>query len=115
MRIEILYVFGCPNHIPAVDRVREVLALENTSAEIVEVEVKDVATADRIGFLGSPTVRVDGQDVDPAARSEGPFGLSCRMYIDNGCRAGAPPVEWVRAAVRQRCASGGMTCEARVV
>lgn len=101
MRVEIFYFSGCPNHAPAVDRVRDVLAQEDTAAEMVEVEVKDVATAQRVGFLGSPTVRVDGQDVEPAARAERAFGLSCRTYIDSGRRAGVPPLEWIRAAVRE--------------
>ena len=54
MRVEILYLLGCPNHVPAVDRVREVLRQEGTPAEMVEVEVKDAATAQQVGFLGSP-------------------------------------------------------------
>src|SRR5437588_11274968 len=80
MRVEILYFSGCPNHAPAVDCVREVLAQEDTQAEMVEVEVRDVATAQRIGYLGSPTIRVDGQVVELAARAERAFGLSCRTY-----------------------------------
>ena len=80
---------------------REVLAQEDMPAEMVEVEVKDVATAQRIGFLGSPTIRVDGQDVEPAARAERTSGLSCRTYIDGGRHAGVPPQEWIRAAVRE--------------
>jgi hypothetical protein len=99
MRVEIFYFSGCPNHAPAVDCVRDVLAQEDTAAEMVEVEVKDVATAQRVGFLGSPTIRVDGQDVEPAARAERAFGLSCRTYIHGGRRAGVPPLEWIRAAV----------------
>jgi hypothetical protein len=101
MKVEIFYFPGCPNHAPAIACVREVLAQEETSAEMVEVEVKDVAAAQRIGFLGSPTIRVNGQDVEPAARAERTFGLSCRTYIDGGRRAGVPPPEWIRAAVRE--------------
>lgn len=101
MKVEILYFSGCPNHALAVACVREALAQENTPAEMVEVEVKDVATAERLAFPGSPTIRVDGQDVEPAALEEGAFGLSCRTYIDGGRRAGAPPPQWIRAAVRE--------------
>ena len=101
MRVEILYFSGCPNLGAAVDCVREVLAQEDAPAEMVEVEVKDMAAAQRAGFLGSPTVRVDGQDVEPAARAERGFGLACRTYIDGGRRAGVPPREWIRAAVRE--------------
>jgi hypothetical protein len=102
MKVEILYFSGCPNHVPAVDRVREVLAQEGTAAEMVEVEVKDAATAQQVGFLGSPSIRVDGQDVEPAVRGARGFGMMCRTYVDGGGRrAGVPPPDWIRAAVRE--------------
>ena len=59
MKVEILYFSGCPNHVPAVERVREVLAEEGTCADMIEVEVTDSATAQKVGFLGSPSIRVD--------------------------------------------------------
>jgi hypothetical protein len=109
MKVEILYFSGCPNHVPAVARVREVLQQEGTSADMVEVEVKDAAAAKQVGFLGSPSVRVDGQDVERAARAIRVFGMMCRTYIDGGQRAGLPPREWIRSAVREarerKCAS----------
>jgi hypothetical protein len=105
MKVEILYFSGCPNHIPAVDRVREVLAQEGMPAEMVvetvEVEIKDAAAAQQVGFLGSPSIRVDGQDVEPAVRGARAFGMMCRTYIDGGRRAGVPPPEWIRTAVRE--------------
>lgn len=101
MKVEVLYFPGCPNHVPAVDRVREVLAQEETPAEMIEVEVKDATTAQHVGFLGSPSIRVDGQDVEPAVRGTRAFGMMCRTYVDGGRRAGVPPPEWIRAAVRQ--------------
>jgi protein-disulfide isomerase len=101
MKVEILYFSGCPNHGPAVDRVRDVLEQEGTAADMVEVEVTDAATAQQFGFLGSPTIRVNGQDVEPAARAARAFGMMCRTYVDGGRRAGVPPPEWIRAAVRE--------------
>ena len=101
MKVEVLYFSGCPNHLPAVDRVREILAQEGTAAEMVEVEVKDAATAQRVGFLGSPSIRVDGQDVESAVREVRTFGMMCRTYTDGERRAGVPPTEWIRAAVRE--------------
>src|SRR4051812_6744488 len=56
MRIEILCFAGCPNHAPVVERVREALTQEGKVAELVEVEVKDTSSAQRFGFLGSPSV-----------------------------------------------------------
>jgi hypothetical protein len=71
MKVEILYFSGCPNHVPAVDRVREVLQQEGTAADMIEVEVEDAAAAQQFGFLGSPSIRVDGQDVDTICRPRG--------------------------------------------
>ena len=101
MRVEVLYFSGCPNHVPAVNRVREVLAQEETPAKMIEVEVNDAATAQQVGFLGSPSIRVDGQDVEPTVRGTSAFGIMCRTYVDGGRRAGVPPPEWIRAAVRE--------------
>jgi len=54
---------------------------------MVEVEVRDAATAQQVGFRGSPSIRVDGQDVEPAARAVSAFGMMCGTYIDGGRRA----------------------------
>jgi hypothetical protein len=101
MKVEIFFFSGCPNHKLAVDRIREVLLQEGASADMVEVEVRDGFTAQQLGFLGSPTIRVDGQDVEPAARTARAFGMMCRTYNHGGKRAGVPPPEWIRAAVRE--------------
>jgi hypothetical protein len=106
MKVEIFYFSGCPNHVPAVDRVREVLAQEGTPAELVEVEVKNADTAQQVGFLGSPSIRIDGQDIEPAARGARAFGMMCRTYIDGGRRAGVPPSDWIRAAMREAKGNG---------
>ena len=68
MKIEILYFDGCPNHKPAVERVRQVLAEEGLSAEVLEVNVSEPSIAQKVGFLGSPSIRVNGLDVEPEAR-----------------------------------------------
>jgi hypothetical protein len=101
MKVEILYFCGCPNHPPAVSQLQEVLRQEGMTAEVVEIEVSDAATANLTGFLGSPAIRIDGRDVELAARDAQAFGLMCRTYIHDGYRAGVPPVEWIRAAVRE--------------
>ncbi len=107
MKVEILYFPGCPNHPPAVGAVLEALQAERVTADLVEIEVKDAAAAHVAGFLGSPTIRIDGQDVERSARSVRAFGLSCRTYTDQGRRAGVPPLEWIRAGLRE-----AMTCAA---
>ena len=101
MKVEILYFSGCPNHAPAVSRVQSVLREEGVAAEMFEIEVRDAETARAVAFLGSPTIRIEGQDVECAARSAQEFGLTCRTYTADDYRAGVPPVEWIRMAVRE--------------
>ncbi len=105
MKIEVLYFDGCPNHGAAVERVREVLAEEDIEAEVVEVSVRDDASARDFGFLGSPTVRLNGYDVEPSARSAREYGMMCRTYVVGQKREGAPPKELIRAALREALAA----------
>ncbi len=100
MKVEILYFDGCPHYRPAVEQVKEALRLEGLTAELVEINVPDAARAQELKFLGSPTIRVNGQDIDPAAGSSTSFGLMCRTYGDAGRHTGVPPLDLIRAALR---------------
>lgn len=100
MKVEVLYFQGCPNHAPALERVRAVLADEGVSVNILQLEVNDTAKAESLGFLGSPTVRINGKDVEASEAVTGPVGLSCRTYMYGSAREGLPPVEVIRRAVR---------------
>jgi hypothetical protein len=99
VKIEVLYFGGCPNHKPAVEQVRIALRFAGVDAPIEEVEVEDPAMAQKIGFLGSPSIRVDGLDVEPEARTLKEFSFSCRTYSSNGRRLGLPSIELIRKAV----------------
>ena len=48
-------------------------------ASVVVREIRTDADAGRTEFIGSPTIRVDGRDVDPRGEDE-PVGLHCRVY-----------------------------------
>src|SRR5258707_11610386 len=99
MRIEILYFDECPNHLPTVERVKEVLDEMGLTFEVAEVRVADAATAGTIGFLGSPTVRVNGLDVEASARSSDQIGFACRTYLDGSRPGGVPPKQMIRNAL----------------
>jgi len=66
--------------------------------------VETVEDAERERFLGSPTVRIDGSDVEPGAGERDDFGLKCRLYRSGGMTSGVPPREWVVAAIRSTVA-----------
>src|SRR5713226_1117511 len=101
MKIEVLYFEGCPSHKPAVARIDEIVKAEGVSAEISEVNVPDASTAHEVGFLGSPSIRVNGMDVEQAARSAREYGMMCRTYVVNGQREGLPSREMILQAIRE--------------
>jgi len=101
MDIEILYFEGCPNHGPALQRVQELLREESMSAEISQIQISDPTVAREIGFLGSPSVRVNGLDVEPSARAAHEYGMMCRTYVIDGGREGLPSREMIRQALHE--------------
>jgi hypothetical protein len=64
------------------------------------VEVADPEAAVRLRFLGSPSVRVDGRDVEPGADARNDFALTCRVYRGKQGQSGQPDERWVREALR---------------
>lgn len=101
MKVEILYFDGCPNHRPAVERVLEVLGEQGVPAQVSEVNVSDEAAAQSLRFLGSPTIRVNGLDVEPDARTSREYGMMCRTYLIDGRRVGLPSREMIRRALQE--------------
>lgn len=101
MKVEIFYFAGCPNHVPTAERVRALLEQEGVRAEVEEIEVRTPEQAEALGFLGSPSVRVDGVDVEPEARGVKTFGFGCRTYVEEGRRVGVPSAAMVQDAIRQ--------------
>ncbi len=99
MTVEILYFDGCPNHEALVPRMRELLQREGSPAAIALRRIADDEGAQRERFLGSPTVRVDGHDVEPAAERRIDYGMKCRLYRTGAGLTGEPPEEWLRAAL----------------
>jgi hypothetical protein len=97
--VEILYFDGCPNHEPALAVVERVDRELGTNADVRLVNVPDHATAERVRFLGSPTIRVDGVDVDPRAEQRTEYALSCRVFTTEHGPAGQPDERWIRDAL----------------
>ena len=95
MKIQVLYFDDCPNYEPAVQLVRRTAEELGVSAEIEYVHIDSPESADANRFFGSPTIRVGGIDIDPAARDRTDFGLSCRRYGS----AGAPTREMIVVAL----------------
>jgi len=94
MKVEVFFVPGCPNYEPAVERVKNVLAAEALNVEVKGISVNTDEDAKVLMFPGSPTVRINGDDVE---RDQMPAtGLTCRLYSN---RTGVPSEEVLRLAI----------------
>jgi len=104
--VEVLVFDGCPNVEVALDRAHAAVATANVPANVRVVRVHDDEEAKRLRFLGSPTVRVDGVDIDLPAEDGDLFGLRCRLYSVDGRLEGAPPIAWIASALRSETMNG---------
>jgi hypothetical protein len=78
-KIELLWWEGCPSWERAFAMLRDEIRAAGIDPDAVEVrEVRTDEAAAAEGFVGSPTIRVNGQDVQPLA--DVPAGLTCRIY-----------------------------------
>lgn len=104
-RVELLWWDGCPS----TEGARALLeaALEEAGLDPGAIELREVATdaqAVAEGFIGSPTIRIDGRDLVPPASDE-PTGLHCRVYrLRDGRFSPTPDPEDLRAAVARAIA-----------
>jgi len=107
--VEILYFDGCPNHEGALEIVERLATELRLNPEIRLVDVPDPEAAARLRFLGSPTVRVGGHDVEPGAEERTDFALSCRVFRTEQGFVGQPDERWVRDALisQSRTSKGG--------
>jgi hypothetical protein len=96
-RVELLFFDGCPNHEALERHLGSLLRRPDVELRLRRVESDEDAR--RIGFLGSPSVRVDGRDVEPGAEARDDFGLKCRLYRADGRLVGVPPDAWIVEAL----------------
>jgi|SRR5882672_5564266 len=98
IHVEVLYFEDCPNFERALDLVRDVAQALGADVSIVTREVKDPDDAVRCRFPGSPTIRVDGSDLEPEVDRVGIPAFGCRLYGGEG----VPPRTLIERALRGR-------------
>jgi hypothetical protein len=98
--VELLWFSDCPNHpiarqmlADAIDRLAP-----GTAIDEIDASDPDVAAAHR--FPGSPTIRVDGLDIEPGFRDPGDYAPRCRLYRTAAGLGGVPDRAWFEAALR---------------
>ena len=98
-RVELLVTADCPHAARTEALLRSVLSDSHRRASVERILISDLDHAAGMGFRGSPTVRIDGRDLE-ALEGEMQIGLACRLYArPDGSVAGVPPEEAIRDAL----------------
>jgi hypothetical protein len=105
--VEIFYFDGCPNHHPAISLVERISRELGIDPQVRLVNVPDQQAAQRLRFLGSPTIRIGGVDVDPQTAERDDYALSCRIFRTEAGVSGQPDARWVREALLREAGVSG--------
>ena len=96
MKIEFLYFDGCPSWVPALQNLKTVIAEDFPESDIHLIHIHSVEEAELQNFQGSPSIRVDGSDLE--GKEEG-YGYRCRLYEEHDRLSGVPSKELIRACL----------------
>jgi hypothetical protein len=104
MRVELLYWDGDPNYMTTRQRLVEVLTEDAFETPIQMVAVNRADDAELLDFRGSPTIRIDGDDIQPDP--DAPVGLTLRRYpadddLDGPLSEPMPGKRLIRRAVER--------------
>ena len=101
MTVEFLYFDGCPSYAKALDNLIDALALERLPVEVEMIRVRGSADAQVKRFVGSPTIRINGVDIDGKEADSRTYAYCCRSYREGAEVAGWPSVDRIRQALRR--------------
>jgi HEAT repeat protein len=102
MQIDFFYFADCPSHERALEILREVMDEQHITETVRIIEVTTDEDARKWDFYGSPTIRVNGQDIAPLPTDIAEPGLACRAYRrPDGKISPLPPREYIAAALEQ--------------
>lgn len=98
MKIEFLYFKDCPGYESALSLLEQILLENDTAVSIEKIEITTQELAIQHRFLGSPSIRINGKDIE--GRDEASeYGLKCRIYLDTG--SGVPSERVLRKALQE--------------
>lgn len=100
-KIDVLWFEGCPNGPATLELVQRVAHEIAPDAVVSVVDVKSQEAAQAFKFLGSPSVQVNGLDIEPERRADQSFALACRVYKSPRGTTGTPPENMIRSALKE--------------
>jgi hypothetical protein len=104
LKIDFLYYEDCPSHAAGLARLRQVMEEEGIQAEVEITKIETDEQAQAFRFVGSPTLRINGRDIDPLPAGAH-YALTCRVYRwEDGRFSPLPSPEMIRRALRSATA-----------
>lgn len=101
MKIELLYFESCPSYQTALKYLEEIIKEQKLGIQVEMVKIESDEEVQKNRFLGSPSVKVNGRDIEPSARERGDFTMCCRLYFEAGKMTGWPSKELIRHALEE--------------
>ncbi len=108
MKIEFLYFEGCPHFPPALTLLKDLLKEENAEHPIEMINVDSNQHAQETQFLGSPSIRINGKDIEETGVTLRDYGIKCRIYSGSDGPTGVPSKEILRKSIV--AAKGNSSC-----
>lgn len=99
MRVELLWFEGCPNHEAAESMLRDVMRELGIDASIERRNIEDEEQGKQVCFPGSPTIRINGVDVEPRWEPCQDCTPRCRLYLTSEGLRGLPERRWIADAL----------------
>ena len=101
VNIGILFIEGCPGLLSITDNIRDIIDEETVDADITLMLIETLEDAKRLQFTGSPTVRINGRDIDSNMKTIKDYGLKSRHYYVNGKKLDYPSKSMIRDAIKK--------------
>ena len=105
MRIQRLYFDGCTNVAEARQVLNAGLSVVGVKVKVEHIRVRNASDAQRLRFLGSPSIRIDDRDVEPEADARRNYGFMCRTYRYGDKMSGVPSHQHIAAALIEALAN----------
>lgn len=99
-RVEFLWFADCPNHATTRQLLAATIDRVAPGTPIDDIDATDPAVAAGLRFPGSPTIRVDGLDIEPGFTDPGDYTPRCRLYRTPAGLRGVPDPAWIEHALR---------------
>jgi hypothetical protein len=99
MLVQFLWFDDCPNHQATRALLQDVLSTAGLDLNIEDIDASDPEAADALRFPGSPTIRIDGRDIEPGFVDPQDYAPRCRVYSTSNGLRGVPERAWIEVAI----------------